>query len=269
MALTALPLTDSFPLAWDHDPALDRARETFAHDFTVAVDTLDWDALAIPGQRPSLFWFRPLDGQTVIQLIDSGLKPLTQTVLVFRMALVRVENLDGAPPLERVIDPRYPEPRRRPPAQRAGAPARRPGLSALDGARPKIVEGLRALPWLQAARDEPGQHELLNCMTCRKNNDPNLRRAMGCGWLPPSATPAGFVWSGPGGHLDLATCPGYTTRLPDVLDVAGAYWWADRGALAERVGRRPPAALVRGIDALRCEISALEVHQIRKARDKR
>jgi hypothetical protein len=121
-----------------------------------------------------------------------------------------------------------------------------------------MMEGVRALPWLEHARDE--QPATLQCEPCMKHNEPELRRALGCGWLPPLED--AVVWSGPG-HLELTTCPGYTTQLPDVVDVAQVYWWAEHGSLRDRLTRKPSRTLIRGIDALRSAVSALNVYRIR------
>ncbi len=92
-----------------------------------------------------------------------------------------------------------------------------------------------------------------------------MRRDMGCGWLPPSESP-GAVWAGPDGNLELTTCPGYTTTLPDVIDVARMYWWADKGGLQRSELNRP---LVDGIDVLRCAVSDVESYTIEKSRERK
>ena len=109
MALTALPLTDSFPLAWEWDPALDRERPNFDDEYRICVETLDWDRLCIPGQKPTLFHFRPMRDGVQRALLDMGVGTLSGFALAFRLCLVRVENLDGAPPVERKRDPEHPK----------------------------------------------------------------------------------------------------------------------------------------------------------------
>lgn len=109
MALTALPVTDSFALAWEHDPALDRERKNFEHEYQIAVETLDWDRLCIPGQKPTLFHFRPMRDSVTRNLIDMGIGNLTGVSLAFRICLTRIENLDGAPKIERRRDGAYPK----------------------------------------------------------------------------------------------------------------------------------------------------------------
>lgn len=105
--LTGLPLTDSFALAWEYDEAFDRSRETFAADFERAVETLDFDPLCLPGQKPTLFVFRPIVGMPGRRLLDAEAGFMERTALAFRMALVRIENGDKIPAVNRVLDPAF------------------------------------------------------------------------------------------------------------------------------------------------------------------
>lgn len=107
MALTALPLSDSFPLVWEHDPALDRERPDFAHAYQVALETLDWEPLIIPGKQPTKFHFRPLRGSLQRRLMDMGTGGLTGLALIFRASLVRIENFPECPAIKRKRDAEY------------------------------------------------------------------------------------------------------------------------------------------------------------------
>jgi hypothetical protein len=110
MALTALPLTDSFALAWEHDPALDRERENFDDEYRISVETLDWDRLCKPGEKPTLFHFRAMRGKTQRAVLDMNLGAGIGLALVFRLCLVRVENfnLAQAPEFKRERDASLP-----------------------------------------------------------------------------------------------------------------------------------------------------------------
>jgi hypothetical protein len=108
LALSALPLSDSFPLVWEHDPALDRSRENFDHEYQISVDTLDWDRLCVEGQKPTLFHFRPMRDAVQRALLDMGVGNMTGLALVFRACLVRVENFPGCPAVKRQRDSAYP-----------------------------------------------------------------------------------------------------------------------------------------------------------------
>jgi hypothetical protein len=74
------------------------------------------------------------------------------------------------------------------------------------------------------------------------------------------------VWSGMDGSLELTICPGYTSSLPDVIDVARLYWWADKGGIQRSELTRP---LVDGIDVLRCAIGDVEAYSFQKIRDQK
>ena len=97
-----------------------------------------------------------------------------------------------------------------------------------------------------------------NCATCMHGNEMNhpltieQRQLQGCGYLPlhPLARP----WSGY--HLgyrgDPATvCPGYTTSLPPVIEIAIARHWFSRGELSMFCdGERATDALKTGVNIL-------------------
>jgi hypothetical protein len=88
---------------------------------------------------------------------------------------------------------------------------------------------------------------------------------MGCGWLPPS-TSAPFVWTGPRNALKgLTTCAGYTAQLPDVLDIARLYWWAENGNLPRS---KQSAGVVDGIDLLRSSIADVDAYAIELMKEK-
>ncbi len=109
MALSALPLSDSFALVWEFDPALDRSREDFDHEYQVCVETLDWDRICIEGQKPTLFHFRPMKDSVQRALLDMGVGNMTGLALVFRACLVRVENFPTCPTVRRHRDNAYPQ----------------------------------------------------------------------------------------------------------------------------------------------------------------
>jgi len=105
------PVTDSFVLVWEHDPALDRERPTFEHDYEVACDTGNWDAITVPGQKPTLFHFRLIDTARLRRLFDIEAGPQVQSEIAFRMSLTKIEDwgADGAPKLDKKPDPECPK----------------------------------------------------------------------------------------------------------------------------------------------------------------
>jgi hypothetical protein len=88
-------------------------------------------------------------------------------------------------------------------------------------------------------------------------NDYNQRRFLKCGyvqredWLP-SDKRWGYV-GGSSVH-EPETCPGYTTRLPAVLEVAEAWSWWERGQLGMRGDL--DSSLVSLVSTLNAEINA-------------
>lgn len=94
-----------------------------------------------------------------------------------------------------------------------------------------------------------------------RNAEPLQRQFMGCGYEPP--LDGAQVWSpnpgDPQGSVQFDVCPGYTTQLPDVIDIADAYWWADKGAAGTlqtasvpmRVGLRVLRDAIADADALK------------------
>jgi hypothetical protein len=89
-----------------------------------------------------------------------------------------------------------------------------------------------------------------------QHNDEPYRREMGCGWMPPSESTM-LLWTGPKRSLEgqVTVCPGYTTRLPDVVDVARLLWWIEHGTV-QRDALAP--VVVTGIDVLRSSIAECE-----------
>jgi len=116
--LTARPLTESFSLPWRHDPAFDSERfespEAYARAYETACETQRWDELLRPGERATLFVFRPLKGHAMRALMPQGRGSGITTqmcALAFRLALMRVDNFEipDAPKLDRASDRDFPE----------------------------------------------------------------------------------------------------------------------------------------------------------------
>lgn len=91
----------------------------------------------------------------------------------------------------------------------------------------------------------------LDCKTCQSFAGPPLRQQMGCGWLAPVENP-GQVWHHNGDLGTEATvCAGYTTQLPEVMDIVRHRLHWEKGALPIRLaGAEPPSTLLDGIEAL-------------------
>lgn len=120
-----------------------------------------------------------------------------------------------------------------------------------------MIEGARALPWLEYARKK--DPKVLDCNTCQKEVSLPMRRAMGCGFLP--LRDPSHVWKRR--ELGLEYCAGYTTSLPDVQDAADVYIHHQVGALTAAAGDRPAPALLDLLAVLKVSSQQLEAHVIR------
>lgn len=126
------------------------------------------------------------------------------------------------------------------------------------------------LPHVQAHRDEltrAGQDSsaFLECTHCLKNVSRPARASWHCGYLP-KADRKGYGFNGgPGTWPPYTVCPGYTTSLPQVFEVARARMWWDKGCL-QLLHKRPTDALLRGIEVLQCAASQAEADMMQRAR---
>lgn len=84
------------------------------------------------------------------------------------------------------------------------------------------------LSWLQEAtrRDRASVARYSDCETCMQTTPLTTRQALGCGYAPRSELVRVMVWDNPardpGGDHPLTTCPGYTTKLPEVRETSYA-----------------------------------------------
>jgi hypothetical protein len=101
------------------------------------------------------------------------------------------------------------------------------------------------------------------------NNAPT-RQLMGCGFLPPpperlrpyvdAPAPLGFRPSrGPKGERLDNVCPGYTSQLPEVIEVARARLHWDKGHLVEFLGGPPTEPMLLGIEILCGAVGELQM----------
>lgn len=97
---------------------------------------------------------------------------------------------------------------------------------------------------MQARRNDDDQPAVnfLDCDHCPDDVRPSLR----CGWLPRER------WNLDEPPFPEATvCPGYSTRLPEVIEAARSLVWARRGDLAMLYGRKEiPAVAIDAVDIL-------------------
>ncbi len=102
--------------------------------------------------------------------------------------------------------------------------------------------------------------DFLDCDRCP---DTLARRALGCGWLPESERVASDR-----PFPEASVCPGYTTRLPEVMEAARAMSWTKRGGLVPLYGneRLPPVA-IDAIDVLEGACNEAERDAMRAQRE--
>lgn len=86
------------------------------------------------------------------------------------------------------------------------------------------------------------------------NLTPDQRQMFGCGYEPPPADNLRpFVGiPRPEGYSDdePTVCPGYSTSLPETIEIARGWLHWTKGALREYTGGQPTVAMVAGIEVL-------------------
>lgn len=137
-----------------------------------------------------------------------------------------------------------------------------------------MIEGLRLLPWLQQAARSKGDAVSIytNCEECMQVRPAAVRQTMRCGFEPAlddlhlTSTwwPDGFSGfptdSGPG---LASTCPGYTTKLPEVVEASRLHWWWSKGQLRDRVeGGVVNDRVIEVVEIIGAEVAAVEAHEI-------
>jgi hypothetical protein len=87
-----------------------------------------------------------------------------------------------------------------------------------------VIEGSRALPWLQRQlrEDRSTVEYLTDCEKCMRDTPQEIRQALGCGWESRSELVNIAPWRHRGDSGAYTTCPGYTTKLPEVGEIAAA-----------------------------------------------
>lgn len=123
-----------------------------------------------------------------------------------------------------------------------------------------MIEGLRVFPAYQDARSKRTVVGSEGCEECKRTVSVSARQAVGCGWERPTADArpwAPSTWADRG--WETTACPGYTTALPCVLEVAGCHAQWKAGTLTDFLGGEPAHAVA--LDALAWFDTALEIHK--------
>ena len=130
-----------------------------------------------------------------------------------------------------------------------------------------MIEGLRVLPWLETARrSNPTAVELMSdCGKCMKRTTSKERQRMGCGYEKPDDRAAPWTPLGLKG-APLRHCPGYTTKLPEVVESSWARFWLDKGSLREWTDRPISEQTREAIQILECAIADEQAHALEQQR---
>jgi hypothetical protein len=112
-----------------------------------------------------------------------------------------------------------------------------------------VIEGLRVHPHYQDARRDGILRFGPTCEECMQRNHVTVRQQLACGFEPriEGAEPwHPLYWLRHG--LELTTCAGYTTQLPEVVEVVEAYPHWEAGTLTDYLdGERAPAGFLRAL----------------------
>lgn len=115
-----------------------------------------------------------------------------------------------------------------------------------------MIEGLKALPWMQEAESRGVLGIPSSCENCMQANGEQTRQTWGCAYAPPPPVALRPYVTVPA-PLDApqgTTCPGYTTRLPEVIEVSRARLHWSKGAIMAFCRGQPRFALLAGIEIL-------------------
>lgn len=113
------------------------------------------------------------------------------------------------------------------------------------------------LPFFETARRENPHSMVTDCAQCKASQPRLVRQSLGCCYEPPA--PKGIpvvAWSHPGyrelpEERDEPMCPVYTTKLPEVIEIARARTHWEKGALVSFCGGEQPSEhLLVGIEIL-------------------
>lgn len=109
-----------------------------------------------------------------------------------------------------------------------------------------------------------------NCGDCKANNTAETRQMWRCPYEPDSpAAKQPFVRAPrpEGSTVEPTVCPGYTTSLPETIEVARAWGWAERGCLRDFTRDEPTEALVDAVELFGGHVEAFK-NKLMTARSK-
>lgn len=121
------------------------------------------------------------------------------------------------------------------------------------------------MPWFQLyLHRQPIKPVISDCEKCMQATTQQNRQGRGCGYEPRPAGLRVMPWQPPLNKLGYkhalpTICAGYTTRLPEVTEIARAHTHWQKGELVSFLGGEQPTELVKGyLEVLDAELSAVE-----------
>lgn len=138
-----------------------------------------------------------------------------------------------------------------------------------------MIEGCRLWPWVGIEARKNDEAAFMDCETCMERNNRQTRQHLTCGyeprlddeyrgWFPPDGK-IGFRQNAKTVRLP-TVCPGYTTKLPQVIEIARAHRHWKNGQL----GMFAPdvsEALLFGIEIIDSEINAAQSFEMTPEKD--
>lgn len=109
------------------------------------------------------------------------------------------------------------------------------------------------LPWMQEAERRGASGLPSNCSDCMLANSLQTRQTLGCGYEPVAADELSRlvrIMEPLGSDIKPTTCPGFTTRLPEVIEIARARLHWSKGELTSFCSGQARGALLAGIEIL-------------------
>lgn len=124
---------------------------------------------------------------------------------------------------------------------------------------------MRQLPWFQEAvrRKDPGVSLLTDCDRCMQTTTQLRRQLIKCGHEPALVNirePLRPWTHAADEHADKhTTCPGYTTKLPEVIEASHAHaHWNKHDIRVATGGAEPTHALVTAVEVIAGAASAVQ-----------
>lgn len=117
-----------------------------------------------------------------------------------------------------------------------------------------MIEGLRLLPWVHESERRNPHSADFDCAKCKEMNGRLARQHMRCGYEVPidgAQPPWSPVMLDAAHQGEYTLCPGYTTKLPEVIEVVRLRMHAKMGSLSLFMhGGEPTEAATVGIEIL-------------------